>query len=105
MRFVSPHVADERHPEEVPIDSTCSALLRFSSGRWRYAEAEPLIVQGYEEIKAREARITAPCKPYLTQAAERVVWLYVAWGKPGQAAAWKVKLGLDDLPANVFATP
>jgi hypothetical protein len=31
------------------------------------------------------------------------VQLYEAWNKPDQAAAWKVKLGLPDLPADVFA--
>jgi FtsP/CotA-like multicopper oxidase with cupredoxin domain len=30
---------------------------------------------------------------------------YEAWGKPGKAAEWKAKLGLADLPADVFARP
>jgi eukaryotic-like serine/threonine-protein kinase len=69
----------------------------------RYAEAEPLVVTGYEGIKAREAKIPALSKPALARAAERVVGLYEAWGKPKQAKAWKEKLRLDDLPADVFA--
>jgi len=72
-------------------------------GQGRYAEAEPLVVQGYEGMKAREAKIPAQAKPHLAEAAERVVRLYEAWGKPSQAAAWKDKLGLADLPAEVFA--
>jgi hypothetical protein len=31
--------------------------------------------------------------------------MYEAWGKPGKAAEWKSKLGLTDLPADVFARP
>jgi hypothetical protein len=34
-----------------------------------------------------------------------VVRLYKAWGKSEQAAAWKIKLGMPDLPADVFAMP
>jgi hypothetical protein len=34
-----------------------------------------------------------------------VVRRYEAWGKTAQAAAWKEKLGLADLPGVVFALP
>jgi hypothetical protein len=34
-----------------------------------------------------------------------VVRLYEDWQKPDQLAAWKVKLGMRDLPADVFAPP
>jgi serine/threonine protein kinase len=75
-------------------------------GQGRFAEAEPLVVRGYEEIKARAARIPSQTKiPRLSEAAERVVRLYEAWGKSDQAKAWKAKLGMPDLPADVFATP
>ena len=56
-------------------------------------------------MKAREAKLPASNKARLSEAAERVVRLYEAWGKPEQATAWKAKLGLADLPADVFARP
>jgi hypothetical protein len=57
-------------------------------------------------MKARASRISARGKfSTLPAAAERVVRLYEAWGKPAQAAVWKAKLGLADLPADVFARP
>jgi hypothetical protein len=56
-------------------------------------------------MKAREARIVVPDRARLREAAERVVRLYEDWGKPEQAAAWKAKLGMPDLPAEVFARP
>jgi hypothetical protein len=31
--------------------------------------------------------------------------VYEAWGKPDQATAWKAKVGMPDLPADVFAAP
>jgi hypothetical protein len=72
-------------------------------GQGRHAEAGPLIVQGYEGMKARESRIPAFGKFLLHEGAERVVRLYEAWGKPEEATAWKAKLGLPDLPADLFA--
>ena len=41
----------------------------------------------------------------LREAAERVVRLYEGWGKAERAAMWKAKLGMPDLPADVFARP
>ena len=84
---------------------TMSLLGGALLGHGRYAEAEPLVVQGYEGMRAREAKIPAPNKPRLFEAAERVTRLYEAWGKPAQAQAWKEKLGLADLPADVFTRP
>jgi hypothetical protein len=34
-----------------------------------------------------------------------LVRFYEAWGKPKEARAWALKLGLADLPADVFARP
>jgi hypothetical protein len=80
-----------------------SLLGRSLLGQGRYAEAEPLVVQGYEGMKARESRIEVPERFRLREAAERVVRFYENWGKAEQATAWKAKLGMPDLPADVFA--
>jgi tetratricopeptide (TPR) repeat protein len=84
---------------------TMSLLGVTLAGQARYAEAEPLVVPGYEGMKARETKIPASGKPRLLEAAVRVVRLYEAWGKPEKAAAWKDRLGLADLPADVFVRP
>jgi hypothetical protein len=92
-------------PDDWSRFNTMSLLGEALLGQGRYAEAEPLVVPGYEGMKAREAAISPQGRPRLFEAAERVVRLYEAWGKPGQATAWKSKLGLADLPADVFARP
>ena len=71
----------------------------------RFAEAEAFIVPGYEGMKAREARLSYRERPSLIGAAEQVVRLYESWNKPDQAAMWKSKLGMSDLPTDVFAGP
>jgi eukaryotic-like serine/threonine-protein kinase len=72
-------------------------------GRGEYTAAEPLVVSGYEGMKARAATIPASSRARLHEASGRVVRLYEGWNKPDKAAAWKVKLGLIDLPGEVFA--
>jgi tetratricopeptide (TPR) repeat protein len=74
-------------------------------GQGRYAEAEPLVIGGYEGMAARVSRIAAPDRSRLREAAERVTQLYGAWGQPEKADAWKAKVGLADLPTDVFARP
>ena len=71
-------------------------------GQGRNAQAEALAVAGYEGMKAREARIPVPDRPVLREAAERVIHLFENWDKPDQAAAWKAKVGMRDLPTAVF---
>jgi eukaryotic-like serine/threonine-protein kinase len=90
-------------PDDYRRFNTASQLDGALLGQGKYADAEPLVVAGYEGMKAREAKIPAIGKIYLTEAAERVIQLYRAWGKPDQAAAWAARLGLAELPADVFA--
>jgi serine/threonine protein kinase/tetratricopeptide (TPR) repeat protein len=71
----------------------------------RFAEAEPMIVPGYMGLKERDSRLTVPDQFRLREANVRVVRLYDAWGKPDKAMEWKAKLGMPDLPDEVFARP
>jgi tetratricopeptide (TPR) repeat protein len=92
-------------PDTWPRFHTMSLLGGALLGQGRYTEAEPLIVPGYDGLKARAATIPAPEKPRRSEATERVVRLYQAWGQAEKAAEWKSRLGLADLPADVFARP
>jgi tetratricopeptide (TPR) repeat protein len=71
-------------------------------GQEKYAEAEPLVLTGYEGMRAREAGLD---QNWLIEAGARIVALYDSWGKPRAAAAWRAKLQLPpaELPATVFA--
>jgi hypothetical protein len=73
-------------------------------GQKKYAEAEPLLLQGYEGMKQREARISATGKFGLTKALERLVQLYEATGQKDKAAEWRKKLE-DARPAKPPAKP
>ena len=61
------------------------------AGQKKYAEAEPLLLEGYQGMVARKDKIEVPNWYHLDRAREWIVQLYQAWGKPGKAAEWKKK--------------
>jgi hypothetical protein len=73
--------------------------------RGRQAEAKPLVIAGEQELKARESRIRVPVRFLVGEASHRVVHLDDPWGGPEEAAAWRDRLGIIDLSADVFARP
>ena len=85
-------IREKGQPDEWSTFNTRSTLGGSLLGQKKYDEAEPLIVSGYEGMKAREAKIPPPGKPRLAEAAVRVVKLYEDWGKPDKAAEWRAKL-------------
>ncbi len=90
-------------PDDWTTFNTRSALGACLLGQKKFAEAEPLVVGGYEGMKAREGKIPPVGKPRLGEAAARLVKLYEAWGKPEKAALWRERLGLElQFPTNVF---
>ena len=67
----------------------CESLLGASlTGQKKYREAEPLLIDGYEEMLRRKATIPAGNESALDRAGQRILHLYRSWGKTTQAAAW-----------------
>ncbi len=66
-----------------------SLLGASLAGQKKYAEAEPLLLEGYQGMLARKDRIGVPDQYHLDRAREWLVQLYQAWGKPGKAADWR----------------
>ncbi|MBX9622484.1 MAG: tetratricopeptide repeat protein, partial [Gemmataceae bacterium] len=60
-------------------------------GLGRLAEAEPLLVAGYAGLLADRANIPPPAANNLPDAADRLVELYVALGKPDEAKRWRAE--------------
>jgi serine/threonine protein kinase/tetratricopeptide (TPR) repeat protein len=67
-----------------------SMLGRTLAAQKKYADAEPLLLQGYKGMK--EKAIGARARSRLTEALERLVQLYDAWGKKDEAAKWRKEL-------------
>ncbi len=61
-------------------------------GQKKYADAEPLLLAGYEGMKQREKTIPPPGKVRIPEAVERLVQLYEAMDKKDDAAKWRKEL-------------
>ena len=82
-----------KEPLELEHFRTMSQLGAALAGQGKYAHAEPLMLQGYDGLKEREALMQYMEKQWLLDAARRLVDLYNAWGKPEKAAEWAKKHG------------
>ena len=80
-------------PDEWSTFNARSLLGGSLLGQKKYAQAEPLILDGYEGLKAREAKIPAHARSRLSEAAGRIGTLYESWGMADKAAEWRTKLG------------
>jgi hypothetical protein len=58
-------------------------------GQKKYADAEPLLLHGYEGLKKREAQIPMSHRNCVVEAIDRLVRLYEAWGQQEKAAHWR----------------
>jgi tetratricopeptide (TPR) repeat protein len=62
------------------------------AGQKKFAEAEPLLIEGYLGMKQQEAKIPAFHLVRLTEGLDRIIACYTAWGKPGEVAKWQAEL-------------
>ena len=79
-------------PDDWLTFSARSMLGDALLGQKKYAEAEPLLLQGYEGMKQRWAKIPAGERARFAEALERLVRLYNDWGKNDEADKWSKKL-------------
>jgi len=66
-----------------------SLLAAAWAGEKRFAEAEPLLLEGYQGMDDRKARIAVPDRYHLERARDWLIQLYLDWGKPDKAVEWR----------------
>jgi tetratricopeptide (TPR) repeat protein len=89
-------------PEDWTKFHTQSLLGRTLLGQKKYAEAEPFLIQGYQGMRQRQARIPVLFRtPYLIEGLESLVQLFTAWGKPNEAAPWREELEALSSPSQL----
>ena len=86
-------IREKRLPDDWLTFSARSALGENLLARRQYAEAEPLLISGYNGLRSAQAAIPVANKPRLEKAAQRLVRFYEETGRPDKAAEWKKKLG------------
>jgi serine/threonine protein kinase len=93
-----------------PAESALGACLL---GQKKYAEAEPLLLSGYNGLLKSEDKSPATFgrqrasgrQSDLTEALERLVQLYQAWNRPTEAARWRKELEAAKEAAKPAANP
>jgi eukaryotic-like serine/threonine-protein kinase len=73
-----------------------AALGASLLGQKKFAQAEPLLLEGYQGMKAREVELTLTLKRRLAEAGARIIILYDAWGKNEKAQEWRKRLATAD---------
>jgi hypothetical protein len=85
-------IREKGQPEVWTTFNTKSLLGEALLSQKKLAEAEPLLVQGYEGMEKRATTIPPQVKVRLKEALNRLVRLYEATGDKDQAAKWRAKL-------------
>jgi tetratricopeptide (TPR) repeat protein len=85
-------IRQEKTPDAWTTFNTQSLLGGTLAGQKKYADAEPLLLTGYEGMKAHAKTIPPQGKPRLPEAALRLVQLYQALDRKNEAAKWQNEL-------------
>jgi hypothetical protein len=60
-------------------------------GQKKYADAEPLLLQGHAGMKQREKAIPHQASTRIPEALDRLIELYTAINKPDEAKKWQAE--------------
>ena len=80
-------------PNSWQLFNTKSMLGGALLGQKKYADAEPLLLKGYEGMKQRADKIPVEVRTFrMSEAVELLVQLYEATGNKDEAAKWRKEL-------------
>ncbi len=82
-------IREKAQPDDWSTFNTKSLLGGALLGQKKYTDAEPLLRNGYEGMKQREKTSPPQGSTRIREAIERLVHLYEAMDKKGEAAKWR----------------
>jgi len=81
---------ERRSPDAWQTMEAKSVLGAALAGQKKLADAEPLLIEGYEALAARRSTLPAGC---LLRAGERLVAFYESTGNANAASQWRKRIG------------
>jgi tetratricopeptide (TPR) repeat protein len=84
-------IREKSQPNAWTTFNTMSMLGGALLGQKKYAEAEPLLLKGYEGMKAREKGIPPQGGIRIPEAIDRLIEFYTATGKLDEAKTWRAE--------------
>jgi non-specific serine/threonine protein kinase/serine/threonine-protein kinase len=85
-------IREKTAPDDWVTVNTRNCLGECLLGQQKYQEAESLLVSAYEGLMRLKKELPAHARAYPREAAQRLVQLYEATGRPEKAAEWTRKL-------------
>jgi non-specific serine/threonine protein kinase/serine/threonine-protein kinase len=85
-------ICEQKHPKTWERFHATSLLGAVFAAQKKFADAEPLLISGYEGLKRHRSPDHADGRPLMTDALERLVQLYDAWDEKDKADEWRKKL-------------
>jgi non-specific serine/threonine protein kinase/serine/threonine-protein kinase len=82
-------IRSEKRPDRWVTFYARTTLGGALLGQGKYAQAESLLIQAFEGMKARESQMRPSSKFLMIEPLERLVQLYDTWGKAAEAARWR----------------
>ena len=76
-------------PDWFMCQDATSLLGAVKQAQGKYEVAEPLLLAGYEGLKAQQDSIPKPYGFMLPEARQRIIDFYETWDKPEEAARWR----------------
>lgn len=100
-------IRELRIPESWSTGNATSMLGDVLLAQEKFAEAEPLLLRGYEAMNAQRHQIPAQGKARLGEAIQRLIRLYQRTDRPEEARRWQEMLGewKADLDEQTQAAP
>ena len=84
-------IREKTEPESWQRSNTQSMLRGALLGQKKYADAEPLLLKGYEGMKLREKSIPPQGSTIIPKSIDRLIELYTATKKPDEVKKWKAE--------------
>lgn len=85
-------VRQQRQPDSWMTFDARGMLGMSLFGQDKFAEAEPLLLAGFQGLKEREATLDAGDRIHLLRAIDLLAQLYDSWDRPEKAAEWRKTL-------------
>jgi serine/threonine protein kinase/Tfp pilus assembly protein PilF len=84
-------IRENQEPDDWRTFNTKSMLGGALLGQKKYAEAEPLLLKGYDGMKTREKTIPPQGSTRIPEALDRLIELYTATKKPDDLRKWQAE--------------
>jgi hypothetical protein len=84
-------IREKKEPDDWRTFNTQSLLGGALLGQKKYAEAEPLLLKGYQGMKKREKTIPPQANTRIPEALDRLIELYTAMNKPDEVKKWQAE--------------